>query len=123
MKIEISDATFARLQRHAQPLLDTSDSIICRLLDAYEPTSHPERPRPTSHDHLTVNERDLWDLVIARLPTNFSLDDVYQRQQAYAARRPHITAVEASIRATLQCLRDSGYVEFVNNNGRYRRLK
>ena len=76
-----------------------------------------------THSSREACEEHLWDLVIAHLPTNFSLDDVYQRQQDYAARRPHITAVEASIRATLQCLRNSGYIEFVNNNGRYRRLK
>ena len=34
--VEISDATFKRLQAHAKPLIDTTNSVIDRLLDHYE---------------------------------------------------------------------------------------
>jgi hypothetical protein len=35
-QIEISDSTFERLQELAKPLVDTSDSVIVRLIDNYE---------------------------------------------------------------------------------------
>lgn len=34
--VELSDATFKRLQAHAKPLIDTTSSVIDRLLDHYE---------------------------------------------------------------------------------------
>jgi len=34
--IELSEATFKRLQAHAKPLIDTTDSVINRLLEHYE---------------------------------------------------------------------------------------
>lgn len=39
--VEISEATFQRLQAHAKPLVDTTDSVIDRLLDYYE-DAHPD---------------------------------------------------------------------------------
>ncbi len=41
-QIEISDSTFMRLQKLARPLVDTSDSVIARLIDFYE------KPKSTS---------------------------------------------------------------------------
>lgn len=38
-EITIHDATFARLQRHAKPLIDTPDSVVNRALDALERTA------------------------------------------------------------------------------------
>lgn len=35
-EIEIQDSTFARLQQHAKPLVDTTDTVINRALDALE---------------------------------------------------------------------------------------
>jgi hypothetical protein len=35
-QIAIADATLARLQRHAVPLIDTFDTVINRVFDAYE---------------------------------------------------------------------------------------
>lgn len=37
--VPLQDATFERLQRHAQPLVDTTDSVINRALDALEALS------------------------------------------------------------------------------------
>ena len=36
MEITIQEATFARLQRHARPLVDEADAVINRALDALE---------------------------------------------------------------------------------------
>lgn len=35
-RIELSDSTFSRLQAHAVPLVDSPETMILRLLDAYE---------------------------------------------------------------------------------------
>jgi hypothetical protein len=35
-QITIADATLVRLQKHAVPLLDTFDTVINRVFDAYE---------------------------------------------------------------------------------------
>ncbi len=43
-EISIENATFERLQRHAQPLVDTLDTVLNRALDALE--GHPHQ-RPT----------------------------------------------------------------------------
>lgn len=40
--VELSEATFKRLQTHAKPLVDTTSSVIDRLLDHYE----QDRQRP-----------------------------------------------------------------------------
>lgn len=45
--VDLSPATFSRLQTHAVPLVDTIESVITRLLDAYEaksgiPTASPD---------------------------------------------------------------------------------
>ena len=45
--VEISDATFRRLQAHAKPLVDTTDSVIDRLLDYFE-DAHPDTPAGTT---------------------------------------------------------------------------
>jgi hypothetical protein len=42
--IEISTATLRRLQGHAEPLVDTYDTVIQRLLDAAEASNGPEPP-------------------------------------------------------------------------------
>lgn len=34
--VELSSSTFGRLQKHAIPLVDTIDSVISRMIDAYE---------------------------------------------------------------------------------------
>src|SRR5262245_56002732 len=45
--VEISDATFQRLQAHAKPLVDTTDSVIDRLLDYFE-DAHPDTQPETN---------------------------------------------------------------------------
>lgn len=45
-KIDISPATLKRLQLHAEPLVDSVDDVISRLLDTVENGRRPSRPRP-----------------------------------------------------------------------------
>lgn len=123
MKIEISETTFKRLQKLANPLVDTPDSIISRLIEAYDPPLQQQRPRLRSQAPLTQTERDLWETIIRHLPQTFFLQDVYDRKQAFLERRPHLQEVEAAIRATLQSLRNKGFIEFIDNQGQYRRLR
>jgi hypothetical protein len=42
---DFSDATFERLKAHAEPLVDTIDSVINRALDALEASSGQAKPR------------------------------------------------------------------------------
>ena len=65
MEIQIAEPTFERLQSHAQPLIDTPDSVINRALDALEristtPTS-PALPEPATSER-TVDSLALPDL-------------------------------------------------------------
>lgn len=46
--VELSENTFKRLQAHAKPLIDTTDSVIDRLLDHYESGQPAIRPEATA---------------------------------------------------------------------------
>jgi len=51
-QIEISDITFSRLQQLAVPLVDSNDTVITKLLDAFarNGSSHPNgTQKPTQH--------------------------------------------------------------------------
>ena len=65
---------------------------------------------------------ELWELVIDKLPPEFSLNDVYKHLAPLRKKRPHVKELEASTRAGLQKLRDAGYIEFLNNQGQYRKI-
>lgn len=45
--IEISERTMARLKNWAEPLVDTPDSVVAKILDAAEGGPPPEQPEPT----------------------------------------------------------------------------
>jgi hypothetical protein len=133
VKIEISEQAFKRLQRHAVPLLETVEDVIVKLLDAYEGKRVRETvPRNLLDDLLPPHMRpkrrvagfagDLWELVILKLPERFSLADVYKNIHVIGKKRPHVKELEAAARASLQTLRDAGYVEFLDNRGEYRRV-
>lgn len=47
MQIDITDATFRRLQHHARPFEDTPDTVVTRALDALERLDGESRP-PTN---------------------------------------------------------------------------
>lgn len=46
--ITIEHTTFERLQRHAQPLVDSSDAVINRALDALEGHTAERRAKASS---------------------------------------------------------------------------
>lgn len=53
----------------------------------------------------------------------FTLDQVYEFEGHFVALYPRNQTVRDSLRRQLQELRDEGYLEFINNNGRYRRIR
>ena len=53
--VDLNPTTFTRLQAHAVPLVDTIESVINRLLDAYE--TKGGAPVPTSDDGEASNLR------------------------------------------------------------------
>jgi hypothetical protein len=54
--VDLSPATFTRLQAHAVPLVDTIESVINRLLDAYE-TKSGTPVAPADSDDGTITAR------------------------------------------------------------------
>lgn len=127
MQIEISDRTFKRLQKHAQPLVHSTEDIIAKALDALEGRS------AKSNDHIDLTEfmtsrprlkgylKELKEEVVDKIPGEyFSLGHVYDRLDLLVHRK-HVQEPEASARAGLQKLRDYGYIEFCAR-GHYRKL-
>ncbi|MCE5324868.1 MAG: hypothetical protein LLG01_00490 [Planctomycetaceae bacterium] len=137
MKIEVSAETFERLQRHSEPLVDTAESVIIKLLDSYEARkgakmtigterqddSRSDVPTKVAEPHdLRGFQKEVWELVIEPMPTkSFTLRDVYARETSLAKLRPHVKELRASIRGTLEKLRDRGLIEFIDNQGTYRK--
>jgi hypothetical protein len=55
--LELSPATFIRLQKHAVPLVDTIESVINRVLDDFETKSGaPVEPNDSPEGHATVRK-------------------------------------------------------------------
>lgn len=54
--VDLSPATFSRLQTHAVPLVDTLESVINRLLDAYEVKSGTPVPSAASGEAGAVRQ-------------------------------------------------------------------
>jgi len=56
--VSLADVTISRLQKHAQPLTDTFDTVICRLLDHYEASNidsgKPGQPIGTKGTNMMV---------------------------------------------------------------------
>ena len=55
--------------------------------------------------------------------STFTLLDIYAYADQFQAAFPNNAHIEDKIRQTLQFLRDEGTLDFVDNNGAYRRLK
>jgi len=53
----------------------------------------------------------------------FTLEDIYIAEPILQRLYPENKHIKAKIRQQLQVLRDHKYLEFVNNNGTYRRLQ
>ena len=66
-------------------------------------------------------ENDLWYRLICNMPFNdFSLQEVYSRMDVLSDHLDKIEKPDEHIRASLQRLRDKGFVDFVSR-GNYRR--
>jgi len=93
-QITVLDQTFERLQRHAKPLVDTSDTVINLALDALEqltapPASsngrgaEPERridPRALPNlTHTKVLDASLQGVPVAKANWNLLLDEMLRR--------------------------------------------
>lgn len=57
VKVVISKPVFERLQKHAAPLVDTTDNVIERLLDFWE--KRPKETKPTKQSNLVATPQ-LW---------------------------------------------------------------
>ena len=55
-KIQISSETFERLQGHAQPLVDTTESVINRALDALEQIATPQTQVPVTEKRIDPSQ-------------------------------------------------------------------
>ncbi len=53
----------------------------------------------------------------------FSLNDIYRFCNHFKELYPNNNYIEDKIRQTLQYLRDDGFIDFIENNGQYKRLK
>ena len=141
MRVEVSDQTFKRLQVLAEPLIDTVEDVMVKLLDFYithtEANAPPRAPleaagdpnsvravpiaRPQTREALYGFRKELWELVVQKLNPTFSLHDVYEHMDPLVELRPHVQEMKATIRNAMQRLRDMGYVEFLDR-GEYRRI-
>src|SRR5271170_598125 len=62
MENELSKATFARLQKHAVPLIDTLETVVNRILDFYERENSPVRKKAPSEERLRFSPTTVPDL-------------------------------------------------------------
>lgn len=66
IKIELERATFERLQKHARPLVDTTDTVITRALEALESAERHLKPRPVQTGR-SIDPDDLPNLTHTRV--------------------------------------------------------
>lgn len=92
-EISVQDPTFARLQRHAKPFIDTPESVINRALDALEAirmssptadqTPDDERRIDTRHlpnlTHTKVLSATIDGTMIEKANWNLLLDEILRR--------------------------------------------
>lgn len=62
MEITIQETTFARLQRHARPLIDEADAVISRALDALEQNEMDPAPDSSIASEHSIDPRNLPNL-------------------------------------------------------------
>ena len=141
-RVEVTDQTFKRLQDLAEPLVDSVEDVIVRLLDSHvlpkeggvyssgflgtdsRSLTHPPTKSvipSKARESLAGFRKELWELVVQKLPPTFSLHEVYNHMDPLVKLRPHVQEMQATIRHAMQRLRDMGYVEFLDR-GEYRRI-
>jgi hypothetical protein len=96
---EIADATFERLKAHAEPLVDTIDSVINRALDALEDKAGAD---PSG---LGPNRLRLFDPAV---PPNLAHTTVKSIELCGAALRPNETYWNTLLIATLREAKSRG---------------
>lgn len=69
-------------------------------------------------DELDEEIRKRWNV-----GETFRIEEVYQMEAAFARRHPENSYVRDKLRQLLQYLRDDHIIEFVDDNGTYKRLK
>jgi len=52
----------------------------------------------------------------------FTLNDIYELEEYFLKLYPENNNVKDKLRQTLQYLRDDGILDFIDNNGRYKRI-
>jgi len=65
---------------------------------------------------------DVYDCVKMTNKEIFNLDDIYEYEEQLSSLHPSNHNVQAKIRQQLQYLRDCGKLEFIDNNGTYKKL-
>lgn len=60
---------------------------------------------------------------ICVIDQTFNLSDLYEHENYFETLYPNNSHITDKIRQTLQYLRDDGVVEFLDDNGNYKRIK
>jgi len=84
--VRISDDVFARLQTHAEPLVDSINDVLVKILNTYEEAQQPRSAGATHQNAKFESFLELWPFVIAeydrtqpRFPTTAAIrDDSYK---------------------------------------------
>lgn len=66
--------------------------------------------------------QDVLDCVNEICEKTFTLDDIYKYEEHLHELHPQNNHIKDKIRQQLQELRDMGKIEFVNDNGTYRKM-
>jgi hypothetical protein len=98
----------------AQPMMPLSDFIA-------EATTRIHR-RSSNLGEILPWKDAVRNVVQQLTQDEFFLDDVYDYEYEFASAYPKNRHIKEKIRQQLQVLRDEGLIEFVNNDGRYRKL-
>lgn len=66
---------------------------------------------------------DVYDCVKKIDKDIFTLEDIYEYEELLSSLHPNNNNVQAKIRQQLQYLRDIGKLEFIDNNGTYKKCE
>jgi hypothetical protein len=80
--------------------------------------SDPQEVGMTWDDQLKECVRARWSV-----GETFTLEEVYQLEAYFSGLYPNNQLIPEKLRQTLQHLRDEGFLDFVNDQGTYKRLR
>lgn len=136
MDMTISERDFAEIGRNVTDLLEKAKSLemqLNRIRQDHKPcTAKSNEEDEVSLDDLLDDakrlglmlkgfQKELWEVILTFPKPAFTLQELYKRAEALRPRHPAVKEFEATIRGTIQKLRDAGYVKFFGN-GSYLRL-